>query len=60
LKTICNAALVFAVANVNAILFVAGIVALYAGVAGISQPWANVVLGVVLMALGAYPYVRKV
>jgi hypothetical protein len=56
LKTISN----WLVANVNFVMFVSGIVVLYVGVAGISEPVADIVLGAVLMALGAYPYVRKV
>jgi hypothetical protein len=45
-------------ANVPTLLFVAGFVWLYVGVAGWSAPAANVVGGVVLMALASVPYLR--
>lgn len=45
--------------NVSTILFAAGFVAMYAGVAGYSRPAANIVAGVVLMGLGVLPYLLR-
>ena len=42
--------------NVNTILFVAGFVLVYLGVAELSRAVANIVAGVVMMGLAAMPY----
>jgi hypothetical protein len=55
LRTISNAL----VANVNTAVFGAGFALLYAGVGGFSWPAANVTAGVLLMAIGARPYLAR-
>ena len=45
--------------NVNGCAFVSGFGLLYLGVRGFSPPAADVVAGVVLMAIGAWPYVLR-
>ena len=44
-------------AQINALLFSAGLVAVYVGVSTWSVGAAKVVLGLVLMAISAWPYV---
>lgn len=50
--------LAVAVQNTQEILFVVGFVTLYVGVSSLSRPIANVVAGVLLMALAVYPSLR--
>lgn len=45
--------------NANTLVFVLGALWCYDGMKGFSIPAANVVVGVVLMALGAYPYLQR-
>lgn len=45
--------------NLNALLFAGGFVTLYVGIAGWSQPAANITAGVVCMAIAAFPYLRS-
>ena len=45
--------------NVNGCVFLAGAAWCYVGLAGWSRSTANVVAGVLLMAIGAFPYVRR-
>lgn len=45
--------------NVNALVFVCGFVTAYIGAAQWSSAAANVAAGVVLMAIGAWPYLRQ-
>lgn len=47
------------VANINTAVFGAGFGLLYAGVGGFSWPAANVTAGVLLMAIGAWPYLSR-
>lgn len=42
-------------ANLNALLFAAGLVVLYVGLAGWSRPLAWTVLGVILMLVAVWP-----
>lgn len=48
-----------AVENARGLLFVGGSAWLYHGLAGVSRPVANIVAGLLLMAIGAYPYLRR-
>lgn len=45
--------------NVNGLVVLGGAGWLYHGLAGFSRPAANIVAGVVLMAIGACPYVVR-
>ncbi len=45
--------------NLNGLAFLAGAGWLYVGLAGFSPHVANVVAGAALMAIGAYPYLRR-
>lgn len=45
--------------NVNAILYLLGVIILCAGVAGWSRPGAAVVAGVVLMGTALWPYLHR-
>lgn len=45
--------------NLNAVVFLVGFVTAYVGVAQWSAPAANVGAGVVLMGIGAWPYLRQ-
>jgi hypothetical protein len=47
-------------ANISALLCLCGLVALYVGVAGFSVALANIVLGVLLIALSVGPYLIAV
>lgn len=49
----------FGLENIRGLLFVTGAGWLYIGVAGFSGPAADIFGGAVLMAIGAYPYLRK-
>lgn len=53
-----KSALVVVVQNARGLVFVAGAAWLYHGVAAFSPPAANVIAGALLMAVGAYPYLR--
>ncbi len=48
-----------ALENVNGLAFLVGACWLYVGLAGISRPAADVTAGMVLMAIGAFPYLRR-
>jgi len=48
-----------ALENVNGLAFLGGACWLYIGIAGFSRAAADVVAGVVLMVVGAYPYVQR-
>ena len=54
-----NKVLAAVLENVNGCAFVSGFGLLYLGVRGFSPPAADVVAGVVLMAIGAWPYVLR-
>ena len=45
--------------NVHTVLYLAGFALVCRGVAGWSVPAAELVAGVVLMAMGAWPYLRR-
>ena len=45
--------------NLNGLAFLIGAGWLFVGLAGFSRHAADVVAGVVLMAIGVYPYVRR-
>lgn len=45
-------------ANVNFVLFLCGFAAVYAGIASLSLPIANIVAGSLVMGLSAFPYVK--
>lgn len=45
--------------NVNLVLFLCGFAALYAGIASLSPPVANIVGGSLVMGLSAFPYLRS-
>jgi len=49
----------FLLANVNALIFVAGFVVFVAGVSAYSGPLAAVVAGGLLMLMGVWPYLRR-
>lgn len=49
----------FLVDNARGLLVVVGAAWLYHGVAGFSVPAANMLGGVLVMALGAYPYLLR-
>lgn len=44
--------------NARGLLVAAGGCWLYVGIAGFSRPAANVAAGLLLIAIGAYPYVK--
>lgn len=46
-------------ANVNALIFLAGFGVFVAGLAAYSRPLAAVVAGGLLMLLGTWPYLRR-
>jgi hypothetical protein len=48
----------FGAENVRGLLVVSGGAWIYIGIAGFSVPAAHIFGGVVLMATGAYPYLR--
>lgn len=45
--------------NTRGILVAVGVIWLYHGVAGFSRPAADVAVGVMLIGIGAYPYLRS-
>lgn len=45
--------------NARGLLVITGGVVLYCGIAGFSVSAANIAAGVLLMAIGAYPYLHK-
>ena len=45
--------------NVNGLAFVLGACWCYLGLAGVSRPAANIVAGALVMAIGAYPYLKR-
>lgn len=45
--------------NANGLVVLFGACWLYHGLAGFSQPAANVVAGALVMAIGAVPYLRR-
>lgn len=44
--------------NLNLIAMVGGFVVLYVGLSSLSRPVANIVTGLLVMAIGAWPYLR--
>ncbi len=44
--------------NLNFLVVVSGFAVLYVGLSSLSRPVANIVAGVIVMALGAWPYLR--
>ena len=54
-----NRALAGVLENVNGCAFVSGFGLLYVGVRGFSPHAADVVAGVLLMAIGAFPYLVR-
>jgi hypothetical protein len=45
--------------NVHGLVFVVGAIWLYVGLHGVSPAAANIVAGLVLLAIGAWPYLRR-
>lgn len=45
--------------NVHGLVFVVGAVWLYLGLYSLSPPAANIVTGVILLAIGAWPYLTR-
>jgi len=45
--------------NLNGLAVLAGAAWCYVGIAGVSRHAADIVAGVVVMAIGVYPYVRR-
>ncbi len=45
--------------NLNGLAVLGGAAWLYVGLAGVSRHAADIVAGVVVMAIGVYPYVRR-
>lgn len=60
-KVLAGARVLFGIVleNINGLVVLGGAGWLYCGVRGFSRPAADVVAGVVLMALGAFPYVWR-
>ena len=54
-----NKTTAFVLENVNGCVFVCGAITCYAGIRGFSPNAADVVAGVLLMAIGAFPYVLR-
>jgi hypothetical protein len=50
---------VLLVENVHGLLFLVGAVWLYVGLRSLSPPAANIALGAILLAIGAWPYLRR-
>ena len=54
-----NKAIALALENVNGLAFLGGSWWLYVGLAGFSRHAADVMAGLLLIAIGAYPYVQR-
>jgi hypothetical protein len=59
IEAVAVAVLTLAIENARGLLVVVGAAWLYHGLAGFSVPAANVVGGVLVMAVGAYPYLLR-